>query len=206
MKCLLIEDKDVEKSSATMYVGTGNLCDPKQSEDGSRQQIDGLAHFCEHMLFLGTKKYPNENHYKKFVQNNGGSSNAATGEDYTYYYFDVKNHQFPEAVDIFSQFFKEPLFTESAMDRELNAIENEYRKNISNESRGSTQIEKTYISIPGSLLNRFSTGNIETLKLPYIMDALKELYDQHYSSNLMSLVIVARMPLDEQQKMVEENF
>ena len=87
------------------------------------------------MLFLGTKKYPSENHYSKFIQKHGGMKNAATGEDYTYYYFDVKNDQFPEAVDIFSQFFKDPLFTESATERELNAIENEYRKNLTNEQR-----------------------------------------------------------------------
>ena len=72
MKCLLVQDVDVEKSSATMYVATGNLSDPKGSEDGSRRQIDGLAHFCEHMLFLGTKKYPDENHYSKFVSAHGG--------------------------------------------------------------------------------------------------------------------------------------
>ena len=59
--------------------------------------------------------------------------NAATGEDYTYYYFDIKNNQFPEALDIFSQFFIEPLFTESAINRELNAVDNEYKKNISND-------------------------------------------------------------------------
>ena len=90
------------------------------------------------MLFLGTKKYPEENHYSKFVQTNGGSKNAATGEDYTYYYFDVKNNAFPEAVDIFSQFFKEPLFTETATNRELNAVDSEYKRNLSNESRATT--------------------------------------------------------------------
>ncbi len=67
MRCLLVHDKDVEKSSACVYVGTGNLSDPQGSEDGSVKQIDGLAHFCEHMLFLGTTKYPKENHYSEFV-------------------------------------------------------------------------------------------------------------------------------------------
>jgi secreted Zn-dependent insulinase-like peptidase len=54
------------------------------------------------MLFLGTQKYPNENHYSQFIQQHGGSKNAATGEDYTYYYFDIKNNNFGEALDIFS--------------------------------------------------------------------------------------------------------
>lgn len=135
MRCLLVHDKDVEKSSACMFVGSGSLCDPKSSNAIYGDQIDGLAHFCEHMLFLGTKKYPEESYYSKFIQNNGGRKNAATGEDYTYYYFDIKNDKFPEAVDIFSQFFKEPLFTPSATERELNAVDSEYKKNISNEAR-----------------------------------------------------------------------
>ena len=77
-----------------MYVKSGNLNDPNEA--------NGLAHFCEHMLFLGTEKYPEESHYAKFLMKNGGSKNAATGEDYTYYYFDVKNEKFGEALDIFS--------------------------------------------------------------------------------------------------------
>ena len=64
MGCLLVSDKDVETSAACMFVASGNLSDPKRA-DGS--VIHGLAHFCEHMLFLGTKKYPKENHYNEFV-------------------------------------------------------------------------------------------------------------------------------------------
>ena len=86
-------------------------------------------------MFLGTKKYPDEGHYATFILKNGGAKNAATGEDYTYYYFDVKNEAFTEAVDIFSQFFKEPLFSESATEREMNAVDSEYRKNLSEDLR-----------------------------------------------------------------------
>jgi secreted Zn-dependent insulinase-like peptidase len=50
LRCILVSDKDVEKSAACMYVGVGSLYDPAHA--------NGLAHFLEHMLFLGTKKYP----------------------------------------------------------------------------------------------------------------------------------------------------
>ena len=46
LRCLLVSDKDVEKSAACMYVNVGSLYDPPHA--------NGLAHFCEHMLFLGT--------------------------------------------------------------------------------------------------------------------------------------------------------
>lgn len=87
LRCLLVSDQDVEKSAACLHVGVGSLYDPLH--------VNGLAHFLEHMLFLGTEKYPEENAYSKFVQSNGGTKNAATSEDYTYYYFDVKNEAFP---------------------------------------------------------------------------------------------------------------
>ena len=118
------------------------------------------------MLFLGTNKYPVEDEYVKFLTNNGGSRNAATGEDYTYYYFDVKNDGLNNALDIFSEFFKEPHFTQSATDREINAIESEFKKNLNNEMRRLHQIEKTELAAKGSALARFATGNLKSLTPP----------------------------------------
>lgn len=94
MKCLLVEDTETQKAAATLLVRSGSINDPPG--------YDGLAHFCEHMLFLGTSKYPSENHYSEFVKRHGGAKNAATAEDYTNYYFDIKNEVFSESLDIFS--------------------------------------------------------------------------------------------------------
>jgi len=94
MRCLLVSDADSRTSAATLNVNVGSLQDPKG--------FNGLAHFLEHMLFLGTKKYPDENHYSKFLSAHGGQKNAATAEDNTYYYFDIKNENFSDALDIFS--------------------------------------------------------------------------------------------------------
>jgi len=71
------------------------------------------------MLFMGTHKYPKEDYYRNFLQEHGGYSNAATGDSYTYYYFDVMGEKLPEALDIFSEFFKDPLFNEDAIKREM---------------------------------------------------------------------------------------
>lgn len=47
--CLLISDPETEKSAAALNVDVGSLEDPVDRM--------GLAHFCEHMLFMGTTKY-----------------------------------------------------------------------------------------------------------------------------------------------------
>jgi secreted Zn-dependent insulinase-like peptidase len=47
-----------------------------------------------------------------------------------------------------------------------------------------------------SKINKFSTGSLETLKVPNILSELKKFHDDNYSSNLMSLVIVGKSSLD----------
>lgn len=70
---------------------SGSLSDPAN--------ISGLAHFCEHMLFLGTKKYPKENEYSQFLSEHAGSSNAFTSAEHTNYYFDVSHEHLQGALD-----------------------------------------------------------------------------------------------------------
>ena len=48
---------------------------------------EGMAHFLEHMLFMGTEKYPSENEYAEFITNNGGYNNAFTDLTDTNYHF-----------------------------------------------------------------------------------------------------------------------
>ena len=48
LKVLLVSDPETDKSAAALDVNVGFMCDPRE--------VQGLAHFLEHMLFLGTKK------------------------------------------------------------------------------------------------------------------------------------------------------
>ncbi|CAK9295952.1 unnamed protein product, partial [Gordionus sp. m RMFG-2023] len=91
LKVLLISDPEADKAAAALDVHIGNLKDPKT--------IPGLAHFCEHMLFMGTKKYPSENEYSKFLNEHSGCSNAYTCDDHTNYYFDVAPEHLKGALD-----------------------------------------------------------------------------------------------------------
>ena len=55
LKILFISDPEANKSSASLGVNIGNLVDGLD--------VPGLAHFCEHLLFMGTEKYPSENDF-----------------------------------------------------------------------------------------------------------------------------------------------
>ena len=55
LRCILISDQEADKSAASLDVKVGCSLDPKP--------LYGTAHFLEHMLFMGTSKYPSENEY-----------------------------------------------------------------------------------------------------------------------------------------------
>ena len=83
LACLIISDPEADKSSASLDVKIGCSKDPRP--------LYGTAHFLEHMLFMGTEKYPSESEYAEYITDNGGMNNAYTSLTNTNYYFDVSN-------------------------------------------------------------------------------------------------------------------
>uniref|UniRef100_A0A673G4S0 Insulin-degrading enzyme n=1 Tax=Sinocyclocheilus rhinocerous TaxID=307959 RepID=A0A673G4S0_9TELE len=203
LKAILTSDPTTDKSSAALDVHIGSLSDPKN--------ISGLAHFCEHMLFLGTEKYPKENEYSQFLSEHAGSSNAFTSGEHTNYYFDVSHEHLQGALDRFAQFFLCPLFDESCKDREVNAVDSEHEKNLMNDAWRLFQLEKA-TGNPKHPFSKFGTGNkltLETRPSKQGIDVREELLKFHstyYSSNLMGLCVLGRESLDDLTSMVVKLF
>ena len=133
IRVVLVSDPSSSRSAAALDVNVGAFSDPRE--------VPGLAHFCEHMSFLGTEKFPKEEEFSSYLSSHGGSSNAYTDSEDTVYYFDVNAEFTQEALDRFSQFFISPLFTQSATSRELNAIDSEHAKNINNDAFRLYQVQ-----------------------------------------------------------------
>ncbi|XP_076308148.1 insulin-degrading enzyme-like [Tachypleus tridentatus] len=194
MKILLISDPTTEKSAAALDVHIGHMSDP--------WHIPGLAHLCEHMLFLGTEKYPSENEFSVFLNQHGGSSNAFTSTQHTNFYFDVAPEFLQGALDRFSQFFVGPLFTESATCREVKAVNSEHEKNMDEDVWRLDQLEKS-LGNPKHDYSKFGTGNKETLEeVPKsqninVRQELLKFHEKWYSSNIMALSVIGKESLDE---------
>jgi hypothetical protein len=73
----------------------------------------------EHVLFMGSKKYPGQSEFEDFISSNAGGSQGMTCPDYTLYYFTVKSSMLRPALERFSAFIKEPLFSEDCLQREV---------------------------------------------------------------------------------------
>ena len=200
MKVLLISDPEADKAAAALTVGVGSSSNPRDRE--------GLAHFLEHMLFLGTEKYPDPDEYSKFINSNGGSQNAFTAPNITTYFFDIKQEALEQTLDRFSQFFVSPLFTSEFVDREKNAVHSEYMLKIKDKYRRGMAAQRQVYD-PSSPYSMFSVGNLDTLSdkdgKPIRADLI-DFYNAHYSSNIMTLAILGKESLPQLKSWAVDKF
>ncbi|KAI7162683.1 putative metalloprotease [Hortaea werneckii] len=226
LEALLIHDPETDKAAAAMDVNVGAFAD---AED-----MPGMAHAVEHLLFMGTEKYPGENDYNSYLTKYGGYSNAFTASTSTNYYFElsasstksatssantskeslsVPKEQAPlyGGLDRFAQFFIKPLFLEDTLDRELKAVDSENKKNLQSDNWRLNQLNKS-LSSKKHPFHTFSTGNYKLLHDDPIARGIKirdefiGFYEKNYSANRMKLAVLGRESLDELESWVTELF
>lgn len=170
--------------------------------------IPGLAHFIEHMIFMGSKKYPKENEYDSVINRHGGSNNAETDAEETVFYFDVPLPGLEQVLDVFSNLFHEPLFLEDTIDRELSAIDSEFdQARQSNDVRCDRVLSK--LMVKKGPADQFNYGNRESLTqvgLPELQRRARAFWQEHYLAQWMYLAVQAKLPLDDLEALVEKHF
>lgn len=199
LKVLLISDAKADLASASMYVGVGSGHDPL-----TRQ---GLTHFLEHMLFLGTEKYPESDGFQQFISNSGGQHNAYTALDHTNYYFTVAPKALDEALDRFAQFFTHPLFEARYVEQEKHAVHSEFQAGFKNDSRRQRGVLATLMHKEHGLA-KFSVGSLVTLggEEDGLLVDLKALFAQYYVAQNMGLSVLSSRSLDELEQEVAAKF
>lgn len=196
-------DANNAKAAAALCVQTGSFCDPLEAQ--------GCAHFLEHMVFMGSQKYPKENQYDNYISSHGGYANAMTEGEYTVYLFDITAEYLPKAIDMFAQCFISPLLSMDASDREINAIESEFKLASTNDSTRIDQLLCQF-ALPGHVLRKFGWGNINSLStIPKangveIQPILKAFHSTHYHPSAMKLVVLAPRSIEELEAIVIDAF
>ncbi|CAH8495100.1 unnamed protein product [Heterobilharzia americana] len=146
-----------------------------------------------------------------YISEHGGHFNAATKPDETTFVFDIAPENLNEVLDIFSQFFVCPLFTESATEREVNAVQSEHEKNISNDTRRLFQLERSLSKSDHDYAkffsgNRYSLFESSSAQSVNTREQLLQFHSTWYSANIMGLVILGKESIDELQKFAEKKF
>ncbi|XP_077981898.1 nardilysin-like [Glandiceps talaboti] len=190
-------------AAAALCVGIGSFSDPAD--------IPGLAHFLEHMVFMGSEKYPDENSFDDFTKKHGGNDNACTDCETTVFQFDIHTKYFKDGLDRFAQFFISPLMKEDSTDREIEAVDSEFQMSLTSDEHRKQQLIGTFAK-DGHPMGKFMWGNTKTLKTDPVeknLDVQKRLHDfqkRMYSAQYMTLAVQSRETLDTLEEWVREIF
>uniref|UniRef100_A0A8C2HUJ2 Nardilysin a (N-arginine dibasic convertase) n=1 Tax=Cyprinus carpio TaxID=7962 RepID=A0A8C2HUJ2_CYPCA len=203
-----VEEEEGDSGEGTdeesaLCIGVGSFSDPSD--------LPGLAHFLEHMVFMGSEKYPSENGFDAFLKKHGGSDNASTDCERTIFQFDVQRKHFKEALDRWAQFFICPLMIEDAIDREVEAVDSEYQLAKPSDSHRKEMLFGS-LAKPNHPMSKFCWGNAQTLKTEpkekniNVYKRLREFWKRYYSAHYMTLAVQSKESLDTLEEWVREIF
>lgn len=200
MTVLLVSDVQAPKSLAALALPVGSLEDPNS-------QL-GLAHYLEHMVLMGSKRYPEPENLSEFLKKHGGSHNASTASYRTAFYLEVENDALEPAVDRMADAIAEPLLDPGNADRERNAVNAELTMARSRDGMRMAQVGAETLN-PAHPSARFSGGNLDTLKDKpgsKLHDELTGFYKRYYSANLMMGVLYGNQPLPQLADIAAKTF
>ncbi|XP_075901317.1 nardilysin-like isoform X2 [Nelusetta ayraudi] len=192
-----------KQAAAALCISVGSFSDP--------DDLPGLAHFLEHMVFMGSEKYPAENGFDAFLKKHGGSDNASTDCERTIFQFDVQRKFFRDALDRWAQFFIGPLMIEDAIDREVEAVDSEYQLARPSDSHRKEMLFGS-LARAGHPMGKFFWGNAQTLKHEprekqiNTYERLRLFWRRYYSAHYMTLAVQSRETLDTLEQWVREIF
>ncbi|MDU0356163.1 insulinase family protein [Paraglaciecola aquimarina] len=200
LEVVLVSDPSIDKSAVALSVGVGSFQEP--------DAFPGLAHYLEHMLFMGTKSYPEVNGYSEFVSRNGGLQNAYTELDHTNYMVAVNNDAFEQVLSRFSGFFYDANLDPKYADKERHAVHSEWSMKSPNDWVILEQLNGLTLNSAHPIA-RFNWGNLGSLtnrKNQSLQSALQQFYDTYYSANLMKASMISHLPIEQMEILAQRYF
>ncbi len=188
---LYIKD-NVKMSLCSVCVGNGYLSD----------EFDGTAHFLEHLLFMGSTKFPDRKEYHSYILQNNGEDNAFTSDHITFYYFLLDNEYFEKGVEMLSWFFREPVLDERYIKSESEIIDAEHRKNILQDQWIMDDLLKKFMN---NKYNKFGTGCLESLE-GIRREDINKFYKDYYTTDNINVCIIDNIDIDEMEKKYNRYF
>lgn len=164
----------------------------------------GLAHFLEHLLFLGTERFPTGEGLMAYVQRHGGQVNASTRERTTDFFFELPVATFADGLERLADMLAHPRLALDDQLREREVLHAEFVA-WSQDAKAQQQVALLESLAADHPLRGFHAGNRDSLPVEReaFQQALREFHQQFYQSGQMSLRLAGPQPLDELEAMAQ---
>ncbi len=185
-----------------LAINAGSICE----NDIQR----GLAHFCEHMCFNGTKNFQ-KNELISVLESMGvkfGTDlNAHTSFDETVFTLQIPSDNkdlVEKGFQVLEDWAHQVTFDETEIDKERKVVLEELRSGLGANDR----MQKKYfpVLLKGSLYaDRLPVGTPEILK-SFKYETLRDFYSEWYRPDLMAVAVVGDIPIDESERYITNHF
>ncbi|CAL2103868.1 Peptidase M16 [Tenacibaculum sp. 190130A14a] len=190
-----------DNSAPVVTVGVMYHVGAKDEEDGKT----GMAHFYEHLLFTGTKNI-GRGEWNKIEAANGGTGNANTNWDRTYYYETFPSNNLELGLWMESERLLHPIIDQKAVDTQNEVVKEEKRQRMDNAPYGKIIYGDVYNHI-------FDKHNYGRPMIGYIKDLdaakleeFKAFYKKWYMPNNAVLVVAGDFNVKNTKKMIKDYF
>lgn len=180
LRVILVNKPGTKSLSLGLYVKAGSRY------EGSYPK--GISHFLEHMVFEGSKNYPEAVELTRLIQGHGGSYNARTDIDSTYYYCQMPKKSFRPGLIFLNELIFNPLLKEESINREKSVITEEIKyKNDQPEIRATLNLFQ--LIGEGTPLARSVSGTVKSVKKTTREDIVNYHQDFYQANNLVFVAV-----------------
>lgn len=181
---------DLKRAAAALRVAAGSHDVPLA--------WPGLAHFLEHLLFLGTERFPANQGLMAYVQGHGGQLNARTSERNTDYFFELPTQAFSGGLERLSDMLAHPRMNPDDQQREREVLHAEFVA-WSQDAAAQQQLALFDGLSDAHPLRGFHAGNRDSLPVQQdeFQQALKGFHQRFYQTGQMTLSLAGPQPLEE---------
>ena len=140
------------------------------------------------------------------MEKHGGQINAWTGTEYSNFYFDCDLAGLEPALENFAHMLHSPLFEADKIEKEVMAIDAEFKLKQKDDLRRLYQVHKETCN-PQHPFSKFSVGNLQVFQqhnIDELADMLKAFHQQYYQASQCQVCIVTPLPLEQQQALVSQ--
>ncbi|VEP17025.1 putative Zn-dependent peptidase [Hyella patelloides LEGE 07179] len=192
---IIAEQIPVDAINLNVWLNVGSA---KETDD-----INGMAHFLEHMVFKGTSNL-GIGEFEQLIEEKGAVTNAATSQDYTHYYITTAPKDFAELAPLQLDVVLNPSLENEAFEREKLVVLEEIRRSEDNPRRRTfyQAMETCFASLPYRRRVLGPTEVITNLK----SQQMKDFHGSWYQPESMTAAVVGNLPVEELIEIVSNSF
>lgn len=192
---IVAEQMPVEAVNLNIWLNVGSV----QESD----EINGMAHFLEHMVFKGTPQLKS-GEFERLIEERGAITNAATSQEYTHYYITTAPKDFAQLAPLQLDVVLNPMIPDDAFERERLVVLEEIRRSEDNPRRRTfyRAMETCFETLP----YRRSVLGPATVIEQLTPQQMRSFHRYWYQPHSMTATVVGNLPVDEMIDTVADAF